>query len=164
MTATISKIVSGGQTGVDRAALEAAIKRGIDYGGWCPKGGCAEDHPTPPGLLTKYPKMSDTPSTEPEQRTEWNVRDSSATLILVRDADLKLLMGTKLTHDVATQIGKPVLIVNIYKDGSLSSIQEWIAGLDQNITLNVAGPRESECPGIYSAVKEILASVLLMFG
>ena len=76
------KIISGGQTGVDRAALDVAIERGMDWGGWCPKGGWAEDFPEPPGLLAKYSHLRETPERHPLQRTEWNVRDSDATLII----------------------------------------------------------------------------------
>lgn len=164
MTTPIIKIVSGGQAGVDRAAINAAIDHGLDYGGWCPKGGWAEDYPIPPGLLTKYSKMLETPSLEPAQRTEWNVRDSSATLIFVCDGDLQLSIGTKLTHDVAIQLGKPILIVNIYKDNSIFFVREWIISLGKDIILNVAGPRESECPEIYSVTKEIMANVLIQLG
>ena len=64
------RIRSGGQTGVDRAALDAAVLTGRPYEGWCPKGGCAEDYLHPPGLLTKYPNLMETPSKSPEQRTE----------------------------------------------------------------------------------------------
>jgi hypothetical protein len=74
-------IVSGGQTGVDRAALDVAIERGMDWGGWCPKGGWAEDLTEPPGVLTRYPKLKETPLANPVQRTEWNVRDADATLV-----------------------------------------------------------------------------------
>ena len=76
------KIVTGGQSGVDGAALDVAIEFGIEYEGWCPQGGLAEDFPVPPGLLTSYPKLKETPLAEVNQRTEWNVRDSDATLIL----------------------------------------------------------------------------------
>ncbi|HEY6920163.1 MAG TPA: putative molybdenum carrier protein, partial [Methyloceanibacter sp.] len=68
------KILSGGQTGVDRAALDAAIERGIACGGWCPKGGWAEDMPRPPGVLARYPMLQETPLGDHVQRTEWNVR------------------------------------------------------------------------------------------
>jgi hypothetical protein len=66
---------SGGQSGVDRAALDVAIAHSIPYSGWCPLGGWAEDFPTPPGLLAAYPQLTETPSAETEQRTAWNVRD-----------------------------------------------------------------------------------------
>ena len=77
------KLLSGGQSGVDRAVLDVALARGLAYGGWCPKGGWAEDYPTPPGILTKYPRLQQTPLADPAQRTEWNVRDADACLILV---------------------------------------------------------------------------------
>jgi hypothetical protein len=72
------KLLSGGQSGVDRAVLDVALARGIAYGGWCPKGGWAEDFPKPPGVLAKYPQLAETPLVDPAQRTEWNVRDADA--------------------------------------------------------------------------------------
>jgi hypothetical protein len=70
------RIVSGGQTGVDRAALDVAVALGMPYCGWCPRGGWAEDMPEPPGVLARYPRLEETPSEDPAQRTRWNVRDS----------------------------------------------------------------------------------------
>ena len=78
----IRKIRSGGQTGVDRAALDAARQCGLKICGWCPKGGWAEDCPEPPGLLALYPELRETPSENVSQRTVWNVRDADATLII----------------------------------------------------------------------------------
>src|SRR5215510_5032972 len=72
----LTRIVSGGQSGADRAALDFAIARGLEYGGWCPKGGWAEGFPDPPGLIARYPNLRETPERDPKQRTEWNVRDS----------------------------------------------------------------------------------------
>jgi len=80
------RIRSGGQTGVDRAALDAAVLTGRPYEGWCPKGGWAEDFLHPPGLLTKYPHLIESPSESPERRTDWNVRDSAATVVFVPDS------------------------------------------------------------------------------
>ena len=77
------KLLSGGQSGVDRAVLDVAMERGIDYGGWCPKGGWAEDFPLPPGVLAKYPNLKETPLADPAQRTEWNVRDADACMIVL---------------------------------------------------------------------------------
>ena len=95
------KIISGGQTGVDRAALDVAIERGMTWGGWCPKGGWAEDFPDPPGLLAKYPKLRETPLSHPLQRTEWNVRDSDATLIITDGEDMSVSIGTRRAHQWA---------------------------------------------------------------
>ncbi|MGO1311979.1 MAG: YpsA SLOG family protein, partial [Brevibacterium aurantiacum] len=85
MTSLIAAIRSGGQTGVDRGALDAARAAGVTIEGWCPAGGWAEDLPGAPGLLTDYPESRETPSPEPAQRTEWNVRDSEVTLIISPD-------------------------------------------------------------------------------
>ena len=83
-------IVSGGQTGVDRAALDVAIELGIRYRGWCPKGGWAEDRPNPPGLLALYPQLRETPEADPHQRTEWNVRDCDCLMVLVEHPGLSV--------------------------------------------------------------------------
>ena len=80
------RIRSGGQTGVDRAAFDAAVAAGLPYEGWCPKGGLAENFFEEPGLLAKYPCLKETPSADPKQRTEWNVRDSALTVVLVPHA------------------------------------------------------------------------------
>src|SRR4051812_13657388 len=98
-----SKLIvrSGGQSGVDRAALDLAIAHDIQYGGWCPKGGWAEDFPTSPGLLSNYPRLTETPSRAPEQRSAWNVRDSHGTLIVVADAELEESEGTRFTRTCA---------------------------------------------------------------
>ena len=106
------KIISGGQTGVDRAALGVAIERGMQWGGWCPRGGWAEDLATPPGLLATYTHLRETPDSHPLQRTEWNVRDSDATLIITDSAGLSVSIGTRRAHEWARQHGKPELIVD----------------------------------------------------
>src|SRR5262250_2820655 len=101
------KIISGGQTGVDRAALDVAIERGMSWGGWCPKGGWAEDFPDPPGLLSKYPWLRETSSPQPAQRTEWNVRDSDAVLIIVERSGLSISKGTRGAQEWGNHYGKP---------------------------------------------------------
>ena len=103
------KIISGGQTGVDRAALAVAIERGMSWGGWCPKGGWAEDFPHPPGLLFKYPALRETPCARPEQRTEWNVRDSDAILIIADPKGLSVSKGTRCAKECADRYGKTYL-------------------------------------------------------
>src|SRR6516225_12180068 len=107
------KIISGGQTGVDRAALDVAIERGMSWGGWCPRGGWAEDFPDPPGLLSKYPKLRETPLSQPAQRTEWNVRDSDAILIITDSAGLSVSKGTTRAQEWTDRYTKPLLVVDV---------------------------------------------------
>src|SRR6185437_15218992 len=107
------RIVSGGQSGVDRAALDVALELGLPYGGWCPRGGWAEDLPVPPGLLARYPLLRETPAAEPAQRTRWNVRDSDATLILLAGAPPAPDSGTALTLATAVRLGRPVAVVDL---------------------------------------------------
>lgn len=141
------KIISGGQTGVDRAALDAALELGMDCGGWCPKGRKAEDGPLP----DSYP-LDETEKTGYTERTEWNVRDSDATLILTTQAPLT--GGTELTHKLALKYGKPILIADPTEMNS-ETARTWLT--DHQIkTLNIAGPRESQQPGIYAQSKESL--------
>jgi hypothetical protein len=107
------KILSGGQSGVDRAALDAAVARGVEYGGWCPRGGWAEDYPQPPGLLARYPKLGETPLADPAQRTEWNARDADACLIIVEAGGLAVSRGTVLAREQAARYGKPIFIAEL---------------------------------------------------
>lgn len=145
------RIVSGGQTGVDRAALDTALELGIRCGGWCPKGRLAEDGRIP----DRYPLM-ETPSDEYPQRTEWNVRDSDATLILHRGL---LRGGSALTQRLAARYGRPCLTVDLLAAPDSTPIRGWIA--EQRVrTLNVAGPRGSESPGFYEQAARLLREVL----
>ena len=99
------KLLSGGQSGVDRAVLDVALARGIAYSGWCPKGGWAEDFPEPPGVLANYPQLAETPLADPAQRTEWNVRDADAYLIVVDVVGgLEVSHGTALARDQAARV------------------------------------------------------------
>jgi putative molybdenum carrier protein len=150
-----ARIVSGGQTGVDRAALEAGRRAGIPIGGWCPLGGWAEDLPEPPGLLALYPELEPTASPDPDVRTRWNVRDSDATLVLDRaDADSP---GTSLTIEAAAELGRHYLMADV-RDHDL--VRAWLADLPAGVVLNVAGPRESEAPGITREAGVLLDAVL----
>ncbi|KQY62416.1 YpsA SLOG family protein [Nocardioides sp. Root140] len=149
----IARIVSGGQTGADRAALDAALHAGIPYGGWCPAGGLAEDHPAPPGLLADYPALREAPSGDPAVRTRLNVRGSDATLV-VREAVRS--PGTDLTLALAEELGRPCLVTA----GDTDAVTAWLEGLALGLTLNVAGPRESEQPGSYAATRALLEQVL----
>ena len=105
------KLLSGGQSGVDRAVLDVALERGIDYGGWCPKGGWAEDFPQPPGVLAKYPNLKETPLADPAQRTEWNVRDADACMIVIAAGGVDVSKGTALAQELAHRYRKPLLVV-----------------------------------------------------
>jgi len=137
---TVERIISGGQTGVDRAALEVARKLQIPSGGWCPKGRRAEDG----RIGLKYP-LQETPSEEYAQRTRWNVRDSDGTLIISRG---ELAGGTALTALVADKLGKPCLAVDLDRSDSVTEVAAWLQAEDVRV-LNVAGPRESGQPRIY---------------
>lgn len=138
-------IVSGGQSGVDRAALDAALALGLDVGGWCPAHRWAEDGPVP----ARYP-LRETPSADPVQRTRWNVRDSDATLVL---APAPPVGGTALTVAVARQLGRPCRVV-APAPGRLGETARWVNSAVQDPgRLNVAGPRESEAPGVYALAR-----------
>jgi hypothetical protein len=140
-------IRSGGQTGVDRAALDAALELGLPCGGWCPAGRWAEDGPIP----DRYP-LTPTPSADPAQRTEWNVRDSDGTLVLTGE---DLSGGTALTVELARQYDKPCLVLRPADRAVTRSIRDW-ADRERVRVLNVAGPRESELPGIYEKARAFL--------
>jgi len=150
----VVRIVSGGQTGADRAALDVAIDLGIDYGGWCPADGWAEDFPEPPGLSAVYPKLTATPYPDPAVRTHLNVRDSDATLI-VWDGRTHS-PGTELTIETAGELGRPLLVT----PGDAEETRAWLDGFSTPVVLNVAGPRESGCPGTYARTAAVLRSVL----
>jgi Circularly permutated YpsA SLOG family len=146
----LRQIISGGQTGVDRAALDAGLQAGISCGGWCPKGRLAEDGRLP----SRYP-LRETLSNSYAQRTEWNVRDSDGTLILTRGS---LEGGTALTEKYADKLGRPCLVIDLGKAPAPEVISNWVRECKISV-LNVAGPRESEASGIYREALEFLSRV-----
>jgi Circularly permutated YpsA SLOG family len=160
------RIITGGQTGVDRAALDIALERGIDYGGWCPKGGWAEDRPRPPGLLESYPKLEETPLADPAQRTKWNVRDADACMILIQNG-AGVSKGTMLAQELAARMGKPLLVVDLDEPGTVSRANAWLRtqreAFGPGLRLAIGGPRESEASGIYRRAREFLGEVLAAF-
>ena len=144
-------MISGGQTGVDRSALDVALELGVPAGGWCPKGRKAEDG----SLASRYP-LTETPSEQYRQRTEWNVRDSDGTLVLTRGAPAE---GTAYTIEAARKLGKPCLVLELSGAPSQSAVQAWAEEHKVRV-LNVAGPRESKCPGIYAQAAQFLRAIL----
>jgi hypothetical protein len=151
----LGKLVSGGQTGADRAALDWAIRNHLPYGGWCPLGGLAEDLTGPPGLLEDYPELRETPRPDVDDRTTFNVRDSDGTLLVILPGT-EPSGGTAFTRDEAVRLGRRHLLT----DGvDAAVVRAWLETLPVGMTLNVAGPRESKAPGIYNAVTELLDAV-----
>lgn len=150
-TCALDKIVSGGQTGVDRAALDVALALGMNCGGWCPHGRQAED-----GTIAPMYPLQETPLGDYAQRTEWNVRDSDGTLILTRGQPVG---GTALTLEFTTQGNKPCLVIDLLERHTGCSVYEWVQHHQIEI-LNIAGPRESQQSGIYAEVVIFLEQVL----
>jgi hypothetical protein len=159
-------IRSGGQSGVDRAALDVAVELGLLYGGWCPNGGWAEDVVTPPAVRAKFPMLKETPSADPRQRTAWNVRDSDATLLL-EDEDSNSA-GTEFTRICAELIfQRPTFAVRIGTRSTIDDARKWLDAAaklrGELLIVNVAGPRESEAPGIGERASHTLREILEVF-
>jgi hypothetical protein len=146
----LSKIVSGGQTGADRAALDWAIMRGVAHGGWCPKGRKAED-----GVIDPRYSLTETPSGVYSQRTEWNVRDSDGTAVFSVWRELR--GGSLLTVELAGRYNKPVIHLCAQDEGT-NHAQELRAFIEEFgiSVLNIAGPRESDEPDVYRFVSRVL--------
>lgn len=154
------KFISGGQTGIDRAALNAAIEMGVHYGGWCPKGGWAEDFRKPPGLLARYPLLRETQSAEPIQRSEWNVRDADRLMIFIDVSSIAVSKGTIAARDFALALSKPHSMIDLDADDTLAQALAC-AGEDASASsIGIARPRESEVPGIYAKARPFLCAVL----
>ena len=147
-------IVSGGQSGVDRAALDVAIALGLPYSGWCPAGGAAEDLTTPPGLLAAYPLLRETETSDAAERTRLNVRDSTATLVVSPPG--LVAGGTLLTVEEATRLARPCLVTT----GPAAVVTQWLETLGVPCALNVAGPRASEWPEGYDVARHLLEDLL----
>ena len=147
----IARVRSGGQSGVDRAALDAARTVGISIEGWVPKHGWAEDYPTDPGVTIDYPELESTDVEDVSYRTKLNVRDSHATLILSPPESSSA--GTSLTVETARRYRRPYFVSDL---NDLDDVVNWITELEHEISLNVGGPRESEAPGVYARSMEFL--------
>jgi hypothetical protein len=147
----IKKIISGGQAGVDRGALDAALLMGIECGGWCPLGRRAEDGP----IDSRYP-LTESDSPRYDRRTEQNIIDSDATLIITGG---RLEGGTRLTLELAQQHDKPCLVVDLRRELEVDQISLWLTSMAVD-TLNVAGPKESKQPEIAAKTTELVGKLL----
>ncbi len=144
----IGKIVSGGQTGVQRGALAAAIELGFPYGGMVPKGRLAEDGRVP----ERFGKVTVAPRKDYLYSAEWNVTHSDATLVITRepvDMRYRLDVGSSVTQwtvKFCIDHGKPHILLT---RRNVAAAMDWMRGIGrQDIVLNIAGSSESESPGI----------------
>ncbi len=152
----IKKIISGGQTGADQAALDAAIQCQIPHGGWIPKGRLTEA-----GRLPNKYKLTEMPTDSYEKRTEQNVIDSDGTLIISQG---NLAGGSRYTQKKAEEHKKPCLHIDLEKINAFQAahvVKKWAS--DNKIeVLNVAGPRLSSDKHIYKATMRLLTTVFHM--
>ena len=150
----IKKIISGGQTGADQAALNVAIELGIPHGGWIPKGRKTEIGPLP----SKY-RLQEMPTTNYPARTEQNVKDSDGTLIISHG---ELTGGSDFTRQMAEKHNKPWMHVDANQlsvEAAVQIVSAWVSGNEIKV-LNVAGPRASKDPRIYTTTRQILKAIL----
>lgn len=155
------RIISGGQTGVDQAALRAAETCGLALGGWCPPGRVCES-----GIIPSRFQLQETPAERSpgapdiprSQRTEWNVRDSDATLILQPGSRDKVDPGTGWTRICAERYKKPLLVCDLADPEAPVKIGQWLRAISIE-TLNVAGPSEGAVPGIEDEAYALLVRV-----
>jgi len=158
----LQKIISGGQTGVDQSALDVAINIGIDCGGWCPPGRLCEN-----GLIPPHYSLEETPSDRSNSapdiprslRTEWNVRDADATLILLPKG-LGSDKGTEWTIECALQYQKQYLITDPFGKDTAIKIRSWLETIMVRV-LNIAGPSENSYPGIGEQTRKLLTEALI---
>ncbi len=145
------KIISGGQTGVDRAALDAAINKQLEHGGWCPRGRLAED-----GYINDKYKLQQTRSANYSVRTRKNVEIADGTLIIYQR---QLSGGSRLTRDIAEQLNKPCLLIDVKSEFCVEQICKWLSNYSI-ATLNIAGPRASNKPEIYEQSRQIIERLI----
>lgn len=161
--AEIEAVVSGGQTGVDRGAIRAARELGLEVRGWCPPGRASEDGPIPPEVpLQETPeeRSPEAPDVPRSLRTEWNVRDADATLVLAPAANANELdPGTAWAMRSAERYDRPLLVVDPWRRSATSAVIRWLATRPVR-SLNVAGPSEGTCPGVEERTRVLLLAVL----
>jgi hypothetical protein len=154
----VAFVRAGAQTGADRGGLDAARDVGVPICGWVPKGGRAEDAGRAPGLLRLYPELVETPSDWYMQRTAWNVRDSHCTLIVCAGG-IEAGSGTEATVEFARDYGRPWMVAEGPADAD--HVWEWLVGIGQGLTVNIAGPRASKDPDVYGLAYDLLTLILL---
>ena len=165
---TLTKIISGGQTGVDQAALRAAKARGLTIGGWCPPGRACESGVIPlefPLSETPQDRSPDAPDVPRSQRTGWNVRDSDGTWVIVIGGSNRSGCptisdpGMKWTVECARRYGRPLLVCEVDARNAKEKAEQWLA-TNPISTLNIAGPSEGTSPGIGDLAYHLLQAVL----
>jgi len=155
MPTLIEKLVSGGQTGADRAALDVALRHGFPHGGWCPKGRRAED-----GLIAAQYVLTETPSDEYIQRTEWNARDTDGTVVFTLAPEVT--GGSLATIEFAHKHGKPCLHLARDRDTHPVAALDTFVRENGIKRLNVAGSRESKEPGLHDWVMGVIEEALFV--
>jgi hypothetical protein len=156
---TLRKIISGGQTGVDQAALRTAMDCGLEIGGWCPPGRVCETGLIPaefPLNETPEERSPNAPDVPRSQRTQWNVRDSDGTLVIRGAAEEDA--GSEWTIDSAARYERPLLVCDVDDPIAKGKIEQWLAA-NHISTLNIAGPTESRSPGIGERAYSLLRRV-----
>jgi hypothetical protein len=150
----LEKIISGGQTGADQGALDAAIEAGLAHGGWIPKGRKTEAGPLPRKYRLKEMKTENNP-----RRTEMNIFEAHGTLIITRG---KLIGGSALTRQVAKKHGFPCLHIDLDRALPAEAVCNAKAWVDQYKikVLHVAGPQESNSPGIHDIAFDIVSRII----
>lgn len=150
--ASFIRVVSGGQTGVDRAALDAALEAGIPCGGFCPRGRLAED-----GMIPERYPLEELASADYDERTRRNVELADATLVITRGDPTG---GTGYTIECARRLKRPLLVLRLELEGDHTrAVTKWLRR-EQPAVVNVAGPRESTVPGIHQQALGLLRRVL----
>lgn len=156
----LKRVISGGQTGTDQAALQAAIDKGVDHGGWCPPGRLCETGTIPEIFILKETdeeRDQTAPRIRRSQRTIWNVRDSDGTLIFSIKNEVDI--GSQLSKHSARINKKPYLVANPFDTNSISLIKNWLDENDIEV-LNISGPSEDNYPGIYKIIHSLVSELL----
>lgn len=148
----LRKVISGGQTGVDRGALDAALELGIDHGGKCPRGRLAED-----GRIPDTYQLEETQSRRYSIRTEQNVIDADATLILHYG---ELSGGTEFTRRMSIKNGRPHFLFDLTRPPELGDVVDWLVANEVGV-LNCAGPRETSVPGIGNLARQLCLELFI---